>query len=84
MDTLNSLETFLLSCVKAGLNSTYAILSTTGVGVGSSSPNLKRMAASGLLATVAGSRRKVTYSLTRMGEQKFKATLAAGPQGIWE
>jgi DNA-binding PadR family transcriptional regulator len=76
---LNPFEIFLLFCVKTGMESPYAILTKTGVGVGASSPALKRLEGSGFVTSTPGPRNRLTYSLTPTGEASLRNSLKAGP-----
>ncbi|MFP5235952.1 MAG: hypothetical protein ACLGSD_08605 [Acidobacteriota bacterium] len=65
-------EIFIMLCTKIGLGTPYLILSQTGVGVGASSPILKRLTTKGLLTPEPGPRRQVFYRLTGEGELQLE------------
>ena len=72
---LKPFEIFILLCTKIGLGTPYLIVSQTGVGVGASSPILKRMKIRSLLASEPGPRRQVFYRLTNKGEMQLEDAL---------
>ncbi len=63
-------EVFILSLVQQGLSSSFELNRLAGVSLGTSLPVLKRLSSSGLLkSSEPGSRRKVKYVLTAVGER---------------
>ena len=80
-----SLEVFVLAFIKAGLTSPYDFLAKLGMGVGSSSAILKRLAAIGYLKSEAGPRNRTSYSLTPLGDGRLKK-LCDGTESpvVWE
>lgn len=73
------LEILILLCTKAGIGTPYAILTQMGVGVGASSPVLKRLEEEGLLSSESAQRNSRKYSITESGEALLISTLNAGP-----
>lgn len=73
------LEILILLCAKAGIGTPYAIMSRLGVGVGASSPVLKRLEEKGLLDSESAQRNSRKYSITEKGEALLRSTLYAGP-----
>lgn len=65
-------EFLLLFCVEVGIETPYAILTHTGVGIGASSPTLKRMELKGLVASTPGSRNKLFYRITPKGKEALR------------
>lgn len=65
---LNPLQMFLLLLVDFGLTTPYDLLSKAGLGVGLTSPALKRLEQAGLLTSTPGPRRRVRYAMTEKGE----------------
>ena len=80
LPTLMPFEVFLLFCAKTGMESPYAIMIHTGVGVGASSPSLKRLETQGLLTSTPGPRNRMSYSITEKGEALLRQALDAGPE----
>jgi DNA-binding PadR family transcriptional regulator len=76
---LMPLELFVLLCTKIGITTPYQFMTEAGVGVGASSPTLKRLKQKGLLASSIGPRNRVSYSITVEGETLLRSTLQAGP-----
>jgi DNA-binding PadR family transcriptional regulator len=72
-------EIFLLFCVETGIDTPYAILTKTGVGVGASSPSLKRLEKQEMLTSTHGPRNRVAYSITAKGDISLRKALNAGP-----
>lgn len=60
------------------MNTPYAILTETGVGVGASSPALKRLEKSGLLTSTPGPRNRLSYAITEKGDSSLRNALQAG------
>jgi DNA-binding PadR family transcriptional regulator len=73
------LEILILLCAKTGIGTPYAIMTKMGVGVGASSPALKRLEAEGLLSSEPGERNSRQYSITERGEALLRSALDAGP-----
>jgi DNA-binding PadR family transcriptional regulator len=82
-DTLNPLEIFLLVFVKSGLATPYDLLSQVRLGVGASSPALKRLEKRGLLTCTPGPRNRMRFALTEEGEMQLRDALDGGPKRYW-
>jgi DNA-binding PadR family transcriptional regulator len=65
-------EFLLLFCVEVGIETPYTILTHTGVGIGASSPTLKRLELKGLVASTPGSRNKLFYRTTPKGKEALR------------
>jgi DNA-binding PadR family transcriptional regulator len=70
---------FLLFCAKTGMGTPYSILNQMGVGVGASSPALKRLESQGFVSATPGPRNRVLYELTEKGEEVLREAINAGP-----
>lgn len=82
-EELNSLQILLLALVNLGLASPYDLLSKAGLGVGLTSPALKRLANAGLLDSTPGPRKRLRYTVTPEGKDQLRQSLAAGPGFFW-
>ncbi len=80
---LTLLEILLLVFVKSGLGTPYDLLSQIGLGVGGSSPALKRLQNRGLLTSESGPRNRMDFGLTDAGEQELKRALDLSPKQTW-
>ena len=80
---LEPLEIFLLVFVKSGLATPYDLLSQIGMGVGTSSPALKRMKEKGLLTCTLGPRNRMQFAMTEDGEKQLRSALDGGPKRYW-
>jgi DNA-binding PadR family transcriptional regulator len=78
-ERLNPLQIVLLVFVKFGLTTPYDLLSKAGMGVGMTSPALKRLEEAGLLTCTPGPRNRMRYALTDKGADELKESLEAGP-----
>lgn len=82
-EDLSAQEIFLLVLVKSGFLTTYDLLSQIGLGVGASSPALKRMEKQGLLTCTLGPRNRMQFAMTADGEKQLKAAIEGGPMRYW-
>lgn len=82
-ESLNPLQIVLLVFVKFGLTTPYDLLSKAGMGVGLTSPTLKRLEEAKLLTCTPGPRNRMRYALTEKGEDKLSASLEAGSTRFW-
>lgn len=73
MESLSSLELFLLTAISAGSTTAYELNIRAGLSVGSVNPALARMVESGLLRveTSAGGRRRMQHVLTAAGKKSL-------------
>ena len=81
--SLNPLEIFLMTFVKTGLATPYDLLSRLDVGVGASSPALRRLEGEELLTSTPGPRNRMSFALTKKGEEELQTALAKGPRQYW-
>ena len=72
---LSQHQVMLLLLVAFGLGTPYDMLSKAGLGVGQTSPFLKKMKGAGILADLEGARNSVRYTLTRLGEEALRRAL---------
>jgi DNA-binding PadR family transcriptional regulator len=84
INELNPLQVFLLVLVEFGLATPYDLLSKAGLGVGLTSPALKRLKEAGLLTSTSGPRNRVRYALTKEGKKTLKDNLEVGPPPFWQ
>jgi DNA-binding MarR family transcriptional regulator len=82
-ERLSQLEVLLLVLVKAGIATPYDLLNQIGIGVGTTSPALKRMATSGLLTVIPGPRNRMRFSITEEGDKRLRGALDSGPPRYW-
>lgn len=73
-------EIFVLFCLKLDMATPYRISSAMGVGVGATSPALKRLTYRKLAHPVADSRNRTSYAITAKGERELRLALQAGPK----
>jgi DNA-binding PadR family transcriptional regulator len=83
-DSLSQLEVLLLVLVKAEFATPYDLLTRLGIGVGTSSPALKRLAKAGLLTITSGPRNRMRFAITEEGEKRLKNALNQGPPRYWK
>lgn len=81
---LNPLQAFLLVLVEFGLATPYDMLTKVGLGVGLTSPALKRLNDAGLLTSTPGPRKRISYAITEHGKAVLRDNLAAGPPPFWQ
>lgn len=81
---LSQLEMLLLVLVKAGIATPYDLLNQFGIGVGTSSPALKRMANNGLLTITPGPRNRMRFAITKDGDGRLRSALNEGPPRYWK
>src|ERR1035437_7860359 len=81
---LNPLQIFLLVLVEFGLATPYDLLSKAGLGVGLTSPALKRLKEAGLLTSTPGPRNRVRYAITKEGRATLRENLEVGPPPFWQ
>ena len=74
---------FLLVLVKHGLATPYDMLSKLGLGVGATSPPLKRMEKAGLLTGTSQPRRSTRYAITEKGEEELRSQIESGRMRHW-
>ena len=79
-DRLSPLEVLLLVLVTAGISTPYDLLKQVRIGVGTSSPALRRMEANGLLTVTPGPRNRMRFALTEEGDTQLMAALEKGPE----
>lgn len=81
---LSQVEVLLLVLVKAGIATPYDLLTQLGIGVGTSSPALKRMAEGSLLACTPGPRNRMRFSMTVKGNENLRNALKRGLARYWK
>lgn len=74
---------FLLVLVKHGLATPYDMLSKLGLGVGATSPPLKRLEKAGLLTGTSQPRRSTRYAITEKGEEELRSQIESGRMRHW-
>jgi DNA-binding PadR family transcriptional regulator len=79
LQELSKHQILLLLLVSYGLTTPYDLLSKAGLGVGQTSPSLKRMKQDGLLNDFAGARNSTSYALTTEGKEALRRVFASGP-----
>jgi DNA-binding PadR family transcriptional regulator len=84
INELNPLQIFLLVLVEFGLATPYDLLSKAGLGVGLTSPALKRLKEAGLLTSMPGPRNRVRYTITKKGKSALRENLEVGPPPFWQ
>jgi DNA-binding PadR family transcriptional regulator len=80
---LNSLEVLLLVLVKAGLSTTYQLMTQAGMSAGLAGPALRRMKASKLVTHTSGPRNVVRYAITKEGEKIIQESVASSRACGW-
>src|SRR5208282_4823943 len=83
VEGLSAQEIFTLVFIRSGLNTPYDFISQIGVGVGTSSPALKRMEERKLLTATPGPRNRSRYEITEKGEEELRKAIDAGPDLYW-
>ena len=81
---LNPLQLFLLVLVEFGLGTPYDLLSKAGLGVGLTSPALKRLKEAGMLNSEPGPRNRVRYAITEKGRKTLRENMEVGPPPFWQ
>lgn len=84
INELNPLQLFLLVLVEFGLATSYDLLSKAGLGVGLTSPALKRLKETWLLTSTPGPRNRVRYAITEEGRKTIRENLEVGPPPFWQ
>jgi DNA-binding PadR family transcriptional regulator len=82
INELNPHQLFLLVLVEFGLATPYDLLSKAGMGVGLTSPALKRLKEAGLLTSTPGPRNRIRYAITKKGRKTLRENLQVGP--LWQ
>jgi DNA-binding PadR family transcriptional regulator len=81
---LSQLEVLLLVMVKAAIATPYDLLSRVGIGVGTSSPALKRLKKNGLLSCTPGPRNRMRFALTAEGTSELKEAFDTNLAQYWK
>lgn len=84
INELNPLQLFLLVLVEFGLATPYDLLSKAGLGVGLTSPALKRLKEARLLTSSPGPRNRVRYAITGKGRKWLRDNLEVGLPPFWQ
>jgi len=79
----NPAHVLLLVLVKYGLATPYDMLSQAGMGVGQTSPGLKRLEQARLLTGTSHARGSIRYAITEKGEDELRAQLESGRMRYW-
>jgi hypothetical protein len=78
--SLMPFEFLLLFFVKMGFGTPYAIMNHAGIPSGASSPTLKRLEQKRFVIATPGSRRSISYSVTKQGNARLLKGLEVGPR----
>lgn len=84
VEVLSPLQIFLLALVEHGLTTPYDLLSKAGLGVGLTSPALKRLEAAGLLTSTPGPRKRQRYAITEKGQIRLRESVTSNAPSYWQ